>query len=241
MATTQRRNTNSNTNSNPEPYNPQDWLQLSGDKLSRYYAKTQGVNTFKMSKKIKGPMSRKREGERQGMGSECAPMIHPEEIKISVFEYPDPKDGEYKRGPVKTVQHINPFLTATNMLDALKLVVGGDPEIAAHEAAIESIKSEIARLEQKAMRLEKDIQSLENELKEEIVKSGVEGAQVSNPKISKSGVSYNIKGGAKTNKISSLREQIKKKQTELESVKMALADANKKLETTMAMAPTTKK
>jgi len=229
MATIERRNPNLN------PYNPQDWLQLSGDKLSRYYAKTQGVNTFKMSKKIKGPATRKR--EKEGMGSECAPMIHPEEIKISVFEYPDPKDGEYKRGPVKTVQHINPFLTATNMLDALKLVVGGDPEIAAHEAAIESIKSEIARLEQKATQLEKDIQSLENELKEEIVKSGVEGVEVSNPKIGKSGVSYNIKGGAKTNKISSLREQINSKKTELESVKMALADANKKLETTMAMAP----
>ena len=235
MATIERRNPNLNPNLNPKPYNPQDWLQLSGDKLSRYYAKTQGVNTFKMSKKIKGPATRTR--EKEGMGSECAPMIHPEEIKISVFEYPDPKDGEYKRGPVKTVQHINPFLTATNMLDALKLVVGGDPEIAAHEAAIESIKSEIARLEQKATQLEKDIQSLENELKEEIVKSGVEGVEVSNPKIGKSGVSYNIKGGAKTNKISSLREQINSKKTELESVKMALADANKKLETTMAMAP----
>ena len=227
MATIERRN--------PEPYNPQDWLQLSGDKLSRYYAKTQGVNTFKMSTKIKGPVARKR--ETQGMGSECAPMIHPEEIKISVFEYPDPKDGEYKRGPVKTVQHINPFLTATNMLDALKLVVGGDPEIAAHEATIESIKSEIARLEQKATSLEKDIQSLDDELKEEIVKSGVEGAEVTNPKTSKGGISFNIKGGAKTDKISLLREQIKKKQTELESVKMALVDANKKLEKTMAMAP----
>ena len=52
-------------------------------------------------------------------------MINPEEIKITLFEYP--KDGNYKpqRPTIKHIQSVNPYLTATNMLDALKLTIEG--------------------------------------------------------------------------------------------------------------------
>ena len=116
----------------------ENWLELSGKKWMRYYHRTQGPNKFKMTKD-KTNSNNKKISRPLGTGSsDCAPMIHPQEIKITVLEYPDPEDGSYQRGPVTHVESVNPFLTATNMLDALKLVIDGDPKIAAHNAELES-------------------------------------------------------------------------------------------------------
>lgn len=117
----------------------ENWLELSGKKWMRYYHRTQGPNKFKMTKD-KTNSNNKKLSRPLGTGSsDCAPMIHPQEIKISVFEYPDPEDGSYQRGPVRhVVESVNPFLTATNMLDALKLVIDGAPKITADNSEPES-------------------------------------------------------------------------------------------------------
>ena len=218
---------------NISSYNPEEWLASSSKKFSRYYFKSQGPGNFRL-KKIQGPGDR---NIARSNGS-CAPMIHPEEIKITTFEYPDPENGEYKRGPVRHVQSINPYLTATNMLDALKLVIGGDPKIAAHEAEINSAQSEVNRLTKKQTKLEKQInelkeqiQNTERQITTEIEQSAAPGTTISDVTSAPGGVSYTITGGAKNakNTLKSLQDSLKSKTNELNLVIQALQEATQKL------------
>lgn len=222
----------SEAETNVSSYNPEEWLASSGKKFSRYYYKTQGPIKFKMGK-ISGPGVGNRSSKRS---NDTAPMIHPEEIKITTFEYPDPENGEYKRGPVRHVQSINPYLTATNMLDALKLVIGGDPVIAAHEAEISSAQSEVSRLEKKKAKLEKDINALKEQYKEveakteaEIQAASVPGATVSEPRVAPGGVAFNVKGGGRKQDLKSIQDSIKTKTNELAAINQALQEATQKL------------
>lgn len=242
----------SNTNSavsNTEPVSggwteeeAKNWLEVSGKKWMRYYYRTQGPNKFKMRKeKGKGTAARP-----LGTGSsDCAPMVHPEEIKITVFEYPDPEDGEYKRGPVRHVQSINPFLTATNMLDALKLVVGGDPKIAAHNAELESAEKEVTRLTKKVESLVKQIEDIESKIEEQTknVDEAKDAAPIKPGSVKKrpGGVAYTIQGGAKgatanketkqkQSKMEKLNEQLTNAKKDLAATELALKDAEKHLE-----------
>lgn len=219
-------------------YNPEEWLASSGKKFSRYYYKTQGPIKFKMGK-ISGPGAGNGTNKSR-KNKECAPMIHPEEIKITTFEYPDPENGEYKRGPVRHVQSINPYLTATNMLDTLKLVIGGDPAIAAHEAEISSAQSEVSRLEKKKAKLEQDINTLKEQYKEveaktkaKIEASSVPGATVKpgSAVATPGGLTFNIinmNGGSK-NELKSIQDSINTKTNELAAVNQALQEATEKL------------
>lgn len=123
----------SNNNTKPwmKPQEAEDWLELSGKKLMRYYYKTQGPNKFKM-RKVQSKKSKK--DRPLGTGSnDCPPMINPEEIKITLFEYP--KDGNYKpqRPVIRHIQSINPYLTATNMLEALKSVIEAPQQENSHQ------------------------------------------------------------------------------------------------------------
>ena len=212
----------------------------------RYYHRTQGQMKFKLRKdksKISKPL---------GTGSsECAPMIHPEEIKITVFEYPDPEDGEYKRGPVRHVQSINPFLTATNMLDALKLAIGGDPKIAAHNAELVSAEKEVTRLTKKVESLVKKIENIESKISGKQNKNIDEAGNVApikpgSTKKAPGGVAYTVQAGGaeegapaegataegapKQSKMEKLREQLANAKKELAATELALKDAEKHLE-----------
>ena len=216
-----------------------NWLELSGKKWMRYYHRTQGPNKFKIRKdKSKG-----KKAKPLGTGSsDCAPMVHPEEIKITIFEYPDPEDGEYKRGPVRHVQSINPFLTATNMLDALKLAIGGDPKIAAHNAELKSAENEVKRLTKKSQSLTKDIEAIENKISQLQSHVSITIPPESNTSFfAKNKHAIPLGGGAKKqktqeelekekqDKLKTLNENLEKKREELNATNLALKDAEEHL------------
>lgn len=235
-------NLNTNNTRLAEPVNDEwteedakNWLELSGKKFMRYYYRTQGPNKFK-TRKLKETINKINKTKPLGTGSsDCAPMVHPEEIKLTVFEFPDPEDGEYKRGPIRHVQSINPFLTATNMLDALKLAIGGDPKIAAHNAELESVEKEVMRLTKKEKSLTQEIKKIEDQIK--TLQTSV--SITIPPNFAKAKSDLPLGGGAKTiktpeelkeQKIQKLEENLNKKREELEATTLALKDAINKLE-----------
>lgn len=170
------------TNESNISYNPQDWLALSGKKLERYYYKSQNSNTFKLGGKKSATKSKTNKASNGS--SDCPPMINPEEIKITLFEYP--KDGNYtpQRPAIKHIQSVNPYLTATNMLDALKLVIEGKEKSKTSSTTttsasilndIEAVEREVTRLTQQKIQLEQEIddlnrqqESLSNEPKRDV-------------------------------------------------------------------------
>lgn len=216
-----------------------NWLELSGKKWMRYYHRTQGPNKFKIRK----DKSKSKKIKPLGTGSsDSAPMVHPEEIKITVFEYPDPEDGEYKRGPVTHIQSINPFLTATNMLDALKLAIGGDPKIAAHNAELKSAEKEVTRLTKKVESLVKEIESVESKIEEQqnknLAKIGNTGSiPPGSIKKTPGGIAYTVQSGGTGEeqnkpkaKMGELQEKLATLKNELKATELALKDSKKHLE-----------
>jgi hypothetical protein len=200
------------TNESNISYNPQDWLALSGKKLERYYYKSQNSNTFKLGGKKSAKKSKTNKVSKSS--GDCPPMINPEEIKITIFEYP--KDGNYtpQRPIIKHLQSVNPYLTATNMLDALKLVIEGKEKSKTSSTTttttspeIEAAEQEVTRLTQQKMQLEKEIDALEEQLK-----SGPQS------------------GGGKFRVRDVLLEQIENKKRQLKQVNITLASAMRKLE-----------
>jgi hypothetical protein len=193
-------------------YNPQDWLALSGKKLERYYYKSQNSTTFKLPSKKSTKKSKTNKVSKSS--GDCPPMINPEEIKITIFEYP--KDGNYtpQRPAIKHIQSVNPYLTATNMLDALKLVIEGKEKSKTSSTTttttspeIEAVEQEVTRLTQQKMQLEKEIDALEKQLE-----SGPQS------------------GGGKFRVRDVLLEEIENKKRQLKQVNITLASAMRKLE-----------
>ena len=195
-------------------YNPQDWLALSGKKLERYYYKSQNSTTFKLPSKKSAKKSKTNKVSKSS--GDCPPMINPEEIKITLFEYPKDENYTPQRPTIKHIQSVNPYLTATNMLDALKLVIEGKEKSKTSSTTstsastpndIEAAEQEVTRLTQQKMQLEKEIDALEKQLE-----SGPQS------------------GGGKFRVRDVLKEEIADKKRQLKQVNIALASAMQKLE-----------
>ena len=149
-------------------YDAENWLYKSGEVLRRFYWVTQNdkmgsPNKFRLkkTKKLNGPSDRSG-STRPSKSGNCAQVVEPEKIEFSIFEYPNP-DGDYKRPPIRQITHVNPHATAAAILDALKLVIGGDPELEEISANIKSSENKIASLKKQIAKIDDEIQAKEAE------------------------------------------------------------------------------
>lgn len=149
-------------------YDAENWLYESGEVLRRFYWVTQNdkmgsPNKFRLkkTKKLNGPSDRSG-STRPSKSGNCAHVVQPEKIELSIFEYPNP-DGDYKRPPIRQITHVNPHATAAAILDALKLVIGGDPELEEISANIKSSENKIASLKKQIAKIDKEITAKQTE------------------------------------------------------------------------------
>ena len=116
---------------------------------------------LKKTKKLSGPSDRSG-STRPSKSGDCAHVVEPEKIEFSIFEYPNP-DGDYKRPPIRQITHVNPHATAAAILDALKLVIGGDPELEEISANIKSSENKIASLTKQIAKIDEEIKAKQTE------------------------------------------------------------------------------